>query len=53
MKVKQTTKAINRKRRSFIKKAVYKAPILIALGSLIRPQSTATDLRSEFPPPHP
>ncbi len=44
---------VNKQRRGFIKKAVYKAPMLIALGTLIRPQSTSADLRSEFPPPHP
>ena len=47
-------KVVDRKRRSFIKKAAYNAPLLIALGSLAKPDNgIAYDLRSDLPPPTP
>lgn len=44
-KVIKQTDGVNR--RSFIKKAVYVAPTLLALGSLTR----ATDAKADFGPP--
>ena len=44
-------KVVDRKRRSFVKKAAYNAPLLIALGSLAKP--AAGGLRSDLPPPTP
>lgn len=45
---------MDKKRRDFIKKAVYKAPILVTLGSLAKPETVAGgDLRSDLPPPPP
>jgi len=54
----KTTKKeyIDKKRRGFIKKSVYRTPLLIALGSLIKPQKAIAnfdDLRSVPPPPPP
>ena len=43
----QKTEMIAKSRRTFIKKAVYVAPTLVALGSLIRP----TDAKAGFGKP--
>jgi hypothetical protein len=47
---------MDKKRRDFMKKAAYKAPMLIALGSLAKPEKAEAadgDLRSNLPPPPP